>query len=264
MTPLLEIDAIRCGYRNGGWFASKPSLIIDDVSLKVHAGEVLGIVGESGSGKTTLIKVMLGLLRPLSGSVSLSGRSAESLSRIEKAKFVQAVFQDPYSSLNPNRSVIDIVAQPLHIHRIGTANDRMQRASEMCSLVGLSLEHQRGRVRHLSGGQRQRVAIARALMLEPKLLICDEPTSALDVSVQAQILNLLLSLQERLSLGIVFVTHNLAVVEHIATHLAVLSKGKVVESGTVATVVNKPNHSYTKTLLEAVLTVEGGRATQWP
>lgn len=259
MTPLLELDSIRCSYKKGGWFQHNAPNVIQGVSLRVNSGEVLGIVGESGSGKTTLIKVMLGLLRPTEGKVVLNGRPAETFGRLEKARFIQTVFQDPYSSLNPNRSVLDIVAQPLHIHRIGTTKERTQRASEMSALVGLTLGHQRGQVRHLSGGQRQRVAIARALMLEPKLLICDEPTSALDVSVQAQILNLLLSLQEKLSIGIVFVTHNLAVVEHIATHVAVLSNGTVVEDGTIDSVVKRHQHPYTKTLLDAVLSIDGGR-----
>lgn len=257
MTVLLELQSVSCSYKKTGrWFAASAPLVVRDVSLKVHAGEVLGIVGESGSGKTTLIKVMLGLLHPAAGKVLVNGRSLDSYSRLERARFVQTVFQDPYSSLNPDRSVLDIVAQPLHIHKSGTVKERMERASEMCALVGLTSQHQRGQVRHLSGGQRQRVAIARALVLEPRLLICDEPTSALDVSVQAQILNLLLALQEKLALGVVFVTHNLAVVEHIATHVTVMSSGSVVENGPVEQVVRMPLHSYTKTLLEAVLGID--------
>lgn len=254
MTALLELQSVSCSYRkHGAWFAAKAPHVVRQVSLKVHAGEVLGVVGESGSGKTTLIKVMLGLLSPAEGKVLLNGRPLESISRLDRARFVQTVFQDPYSSLNPDRSVLDIVAQPLHIHKCGTARERLERASEMCSLVGLNSQHQKGLARHLSGGQRQRVAIARALVLEPRLLICDEPTSALDVSVQAQILNLLLSLQEKFALGVVFVTHNLAVVEHIATHVSVMSMGAIVEDGPIERVVQEPRHPYTKTLLEAVL-----------
>lgn len=257
MTPLIELRSVSCSYKGRGrWFAPDMPLVVRDVSLQVHAGEVLGIVGESGSGKTTLMKAMLGLLRPVSGEVVLNGRTLDAYSRLERARFSQAVFQDPYSSLNPDRTVLDIVAQPLLIHKIGSSNERMERASAMCGLVGLSLQHQKGQPRHLSGGQRQRVAIARALVLEPRLLICDEPTSALDVSVQAQILNLLLALQERLSLGVVFVTHNLGVVEHLATHVAVISRGSVVEHGTVDQVTKTPRHEYTKALLEAVLTID--------
>lgn len=254
MTALLELQSVSCSYsKPGRWFAAKAPNVVRQVSLKVHAGEILGVVGESGSGKTTLIKVMLGLLSPVEGKVLFGGRPLESISRLERARFVQAVFQDPYSSLNPDRSVLDIVAQPLHIHKRGTTAERMERASEMCSLVGLNSQHQKGQARHLSGGQRQRVAIARALVLEPRLLICDEPTSALDVSVQAQILNLLLTLQEKLALGVVFVTHNLAVVEHIATHVSVMSMGAIVEEGPIARVIEEPRHPYTRTLLEAVL-----------
>jgi len=261
MTALLELQAVSCSYKKASrWFAAKPPHVVRQVSLKVHAGEVLGVVGESGSGKTTLLKAMLGLLPPAEGKILLSGRPLESFSRLERARFVQAVFQDPYSSLNPSRSVLDIVAQPLHIHKRGFVKERLERASEMCALVGLNSQHQRGQARHLSGGQRQRVAIARALVLEPGLLICDEPTSALDVSVQAQILNLLLALQEKLALGVVFVTHNLAVVEHIATHVSVMSSGSVVEDGPIECVVKAPRHPYTKTLLEAVLGLE---VTAW-
>lgn len=260
MTPLLELQSVSCSYRKSrSFFAPEAPLVVRDASLKVHPGEVLGIVGESGSGKTTLMKVMLGLLQPVAGKVLLDGRPLDSYSRLERARFVQAVFQDPYSSLNPDRTVLDIVAQALHIHQLGTAQDRLDRAGDMCALVGLTSQHQRGLARHLSGGQRQRVAIARALALNPRLLICDEPTSALDVSVQAQILNLLLSLQEQLALGVVFVTHNLAVVEHIATHVSVMSNGSVVEQGLVEQVVKAPRHQYTKKLLEAVLSI-GQRA----
>ena len=257
MKALVQLQSVSCSYgKPGSWFGADAPLVVRDVSLEVNAGEVLGIVGESGSGKTTLMRAMLGLLHPVAGKVLLGGRSLDAYSRLERAKFIQAVFQDPYSSLNPDRTVLDIVAQALHIHKLGAVKERLDRAGEMCSLVGLSSQHQRGLARHLSGGQRQRVAIARALVLEPRLLVCDEPTSALDVSVQAQILNLLLALQERLGLGVVFVTHNLAVVEHIATHVTVMSGGSVVEDGPVDSVVKMPSHPYTKTLLEAVLSVD--------
>lgn len=261
MTTLLDLQSVSCSYRKPGrWFNRTPPLVVRDVSLKVKAGEVLGVVGESGSGKTTLMKVILGLLPPSTGRVLLNGQPLDAYDRLERARLVQPVFQDPYSSLNPDRSVLDIVAQPLHIHKAGNVKERMEKAAEMCGQVGLTVQHQKGQVRHLSGGQRQRVAIARALILEPHLLVCDEPTSALDVSVQAQILNLLLALQEKLALGIVFVTHNLAVVEHIATHVSVVSRGAVVEDGPVVQVVKQPRHPYTKTLLEAVLSIDSVRA----
>ena len=261
MTVLLELDGVSCGYgQPSSRWRHRADPVVRGVTLQVRRGEVLGIVGESGSGKTTLIRAMLGLLRPLSGRVSLAGQQADAIPALARARLVQAVFQDPYSSLNPHRSVLDIVQQPLDIHRAGSGPERVRRAAWMCELVGLTADHQRGGARHLSGGQRQRVAIARALVLQPPLLICDEPTSALDVSVQAQILNLLLALQAQLDLAIVFVSHNLAVVEHIATHVAVLSRGEVVEQGPVASVVREPRHPYTRTLLEAVLRVDGRSA----
>ena len=239
----------------GGSLRRRRFQALRDVSLSVSAGQTLGIVGESGCGKTTLTKIMLGLLRASEGTILLKGRPLDGYSRVERARLLQAVFQDPYSSLNPNRRVVDIVAQPLLIHRLGDARARQARAATLCGLVGLPERLFDARAAQLSGGQRQRVAIARALALEPEILICDEPTSALDVSVQAQILNLLLELQQRLGIAMVFVSHNLAVVEHLATHVAVMQAGELVEMADTQTLIHAPRHPYTRTLLNSALSL---------
>ena len=231
---------------------------VDGVSLTVNDGDVLGIVGESGSGKTTLSKLMLGLLRPTAGEIHLDGVLVGSQKRLDIARRIQFVFQDPFSSLNPQRPIGAIVAQPLRIHGVGTRGERATRARELLDLVGLPSRVFDAFPGQLSGGQRQRVVIARALALQPRVLICDEPTSALDVSVQAQILNLLLELRRELDLTYVLVSHNLSVIRHMATKVAVMYLGRIVELDTAQSLFDDPRHPYTRVLLGSAMTVAPG------
>ncbi|HEV7457057.1 MAG TPA: oligopeptide/dipeptide ABC transporter ATP-binding protein [Roseococcus sp.] len=254
--PILELRNVVKRYSVGrGMFAPKrPLMAVGGVSLAVPRGQVLGLVGESGCGKSTLAKMVLGLEKPTEGEVLIDGRPIGQLGRLERARLVQPVFQDPYSSLNPRKTIASIVGLPLVVHGEGSAAERETRVEEMLALVGLAPRHAAAYPSQLSGGQRQRVAIARALILKPQLLICDEPTSALDVSVQAQILNLLMDLQSRLGLTSLFISHNLAVVQMLATRVAVMYLGRVVEEGPTAEVMVSAQHPYSRGLLASVLT----------
>ena len=224
---------------------------VDGVSLRVPEGGVMGIVGESGCGKSTLARVVMGLLAPSSGTVLVAGQRLGALDRRARARLIQPVFQDPYSSLNPRHRVRDIVALPL---RAQGQRDVDGPVMDMLARVGLPGAMADRLPGQLSGGQRQRVAIARALVGRPRIVVCDEPTSALDVSVQAQILNLLAGLRAELGLTLVFISHNLAVVEHIATEVAVMYLGRIVEHAAVDDVFSDPRHPYTRALLASVLT----------
>jgi peptide/nickel transport system ATP-binding protein len=233
---------------------------VDGVTLAVAEGRTLALVGESGSGKTTVGKAILQLIRPTAGSVRYAGEELTSLARAAMKRHraaMQIVFQDPYASLNPRMRVADILAEGMRSLGVGsTEAERARRIGALLEQVGLPADAHSRYPHEFSGGQRQRVAIARALAVEPRLIVCDEPTSALDVSVQAQILNLLRALQERLGLAYLFITHNLAVVEYLAHEVAVMRGGQIVEQGPAAQVLGAPRHDYTRALLAAVPKVD--------
>ena len=254
--PVLECVRVTRLFRvKRGLFETPATLrAVDDVSFAVREGEVLAIVGESGCGKTTLARILLGLLPPSGGSIRFAGRPMEGVGRTEIAARVQPVFQDPYSSLNPRKTLGQIIGLPLAVHRIGGNEERRARVAEIMALVGLAAHLVHAYPNQLSGGQRQRVAIARALAIQPAVVVFDEPTSALDVSVQAQILNLLLELRRRLNLTYIFISHDLAVVEHIADRVAVMYLGRLVELGETGRIFEDPRHPYTETLLRSILT----------
>ena len=257
----LELCALTKVYqlKRGMFKAPGEIKAVNDVSLRLYRGETLGLVGESGCGKSTLAKMLLGLLEPSSGNVLFNGREVDPSERKEHARHIQPIFQDPYSSLNPRKTVAEIVGLPLKIHGIGTSAERAKKVRGILDLVGMPERTYGQYPNQLSGGQRQRVAIARALILRPDVLICDEPTSALDVSVQAQILNLLLDLKAEFGLTYLFISHDLGVVEHLVDRVAVMNKGSIVELQTREKLFSDARHPYTRMLLASALTPDPGR-----
>ena len=256
--PLLEVRHLVKHYsRGGGLFAPPPVVVraVDDVSFHIDEGDMFGLVGESGSGKSTTGRCILRLVEPDRGEVAFRGENVLEFSRSRMRlarRDMQIVFQDPYSSLNPRMRAGDIVEEPLIIHGLGAPVERAARVRELFELVGLEPAHLRRYPREFSGGQRQRIGIARALALNPALIVADEPVSALDVSIQAQVIELLLDLRARLRLTYLFIAHDLRLVENICNRVAVMYLGKIVEMGDADALFRSPTHPYTQALLSAV------------
>jgi peptide/nickel transport system ATP-binding protein/oligopeptide transport system ATP-binding protein len=254
MTALVELDRVSVyfGQRQGIFGRRRILRAVEQVSLTIEEGETLGLVGESGSGKSTLGHVVAGLQRPSSGAMRFRGRSLDRSTRKLAQHAIQIVFQDPFSALDPRMPVSAIIAEPLRINRIGSAAERRARAGALVHDVGLPRDALNRYPHEFSGGQRQRIAIARALAPNPALIVADEPLSALDVSIQSQVLNLLRDVQRERRLAYLFISHDMAVVNHLVDRLAVLYLGRLVEIGPRAELFARPSHPYTQALLDAV------------
>ena len=261
-TPLLEVKNLK------KWFPAKSSPFskekvfikaVDGVSFTLNAGETLGVVGESGCGKSTMGRSVIRLLEPTDGQVLFEGKDYTALKSSELAKSrsdLQIIFQDPYASLDPRMTIGDIIGEPLDIQLKLPTKERMERVLKTMERVGLNTRYVNRYPHEFSGGQRQRIGIARAIVLGPKLMVCDEPVSALDLSVQAQVLNLLMDLQEEHGLAYMFITHNMSVVRHISHNISVMYLGQLVETSPTKELFAEPLHPYTKALLSAIPTTD--------
>ena len=257
MTPLLEVKHLVKEFSARGGLFKRGTAVraVDDVTFDVTAGETFGLVGESGSGKTTTGRCVLRLIEPTSGTITFKDMDVRALSSRElrrARRHFQIVFQDPYSSLNPRMRVGAIVREPLIIHKVGTREEQHARVAQLFELVGLDPAAVTKYPHEFSGGQRQRIGLARALALEPSLVVCDEPVSALDVSVQAQVVNLLIDLQKRLGLTYLFIAHDLRLVRQICDRVAVMYRGRIVEIAEAERLFTAPAHPYTQALLSAI------------
>jgi len=263
--PLLHVDKLRKYFPiRGGVLRRVVNNVkaVDDVSFEIGAGEVVGLVGESGSGKTTVGRTILRLETASSGAVRFQGADVMAMGPAELRRYrkkMQIIFQDPYASLNPREKVREVLTHPLRLHRIGSPSEHEDRAASLLEKVGLSRDHLDRFPHEFSGGQRQRIGIARALAVEPDFIVADEPVSALDVSIQAQVINLLEDLKDDLDLTMLFIAHDLGVVEHICDRVIVMYLGRVMEVATSADLYARPNHPYTQALLSAVPIPEPGR-----
>ena len=250
--PVIEARDLKIHFNLTGGACLKA---VDGVSFEIAGGRTLGLVGESGCGKSTTGRALLGMYAPTAGDVLFEGKNIKTLSGAEMSNFVrngQMIFQDPYSSLNPRMTVADIVGEGIDIHNLYRGKERMDRIHELLTMVGLAKEHGSRFPHEFSGGQRQRIGIARSLAVEPTFIVCDEPISALDVSIQSQIVNLLMSLQERLALTYLFISHDLSMVKYICERVAVMYLGTIVELASSDDLYKNPTHPYTQALLSAI------------
>jgi oligopeptide/dipeptide ABC transporter ATP-binding protein len=265
MSALMTVEGLGKRYATGGGLfgAARTANVVRDVSFAIGRGEVLALVGESGSGKTTIGRMLMRLIEPDDGRITFDGQDVRALDATglrALRRRVQIIFQDPFGSLDPRVRIGEAIAEPIRLHRLRPAGEVTARVHELMALVGLD-PAQGARFPHeFSGGQRQRIAIARALAVEPELIVCDEPVSALDLSVQAQVINLLGDLRARLGVAYLFISHDMAVVRHLATHVGVLYAGRLVEIGPAETVFADPRHPYTRMLLAATPTPVPGAA----
>ena len=262
---LLEVRQLKKHFQVGGNFLNKKSLnvrAVDGISLILNEGETLGLVGESGCGKSTAARAILRLVEPTSGEILYQGKNLVPLSHKEMQPLrreMQIIFQDPNASLNPRRKIGSILEEPFKIHHIGDESQRKEQVSQLLQKVGLSPDHAQRYPHEFSGGQLQRVGIARAIALNPHLIVADEPVSSLDVSIQAQVINLMQKLKETMNISFLFISHDMAIVEHFCDRVAVMYLGKIVEQAASSQLYNQPRHPYTEALLSVIPTIEPGK-----